>query len=192
MGTRAIVVIEDAGSVVASIYRQWDGYDLGDELYRNFGQIEIVRCNSSEFEMGKHAVGMGCFAAQVVEFLKSKVGEIYLVPFDKDDEASNDINVFIRLTEENGKVVIMEKRKGRLYYSGKLEDYPVDGVMDKESLMKIIEALPDDTLFISAGSNKLRINLFENSNGHICSFDDTLYDENGDEIDESEGYDEEE
>ena len=144
VGTRAIVVIEDAGNAVASIYRQWDGYSLGEELYKKFRQIEIVRGNSSEFEMGKHAVGMGCFAAQVVEFLKSKVGEIYLVPFDKDDETSNDINVFIRLTEGNGKVVIMEKRKGRLYYSGKLEDYPVDGVMDRESLMKIIEALPEE------------------------------------------------
>lgn len=72
MGTRSLTVfLEDRGTEIVVMYRQYDGYPTGhgSEL-KKF----LMRFDSGELG----ANGMGCLAAQVVRNFKDGIGNIYL------------------------------------------------------------------------------------------------------------------
>jgi len=81
MGTRALVSIEDeANNEIVVIYRQYDGYveGLGEELWNFLKDMKVVNGLPGLDE--KTANGMGCLAAQLVDHLKDRPGNVYLYP----------------------------------------------------------------------------------------------------------------
>jgi len=81
MGTRSLIHIKDGDVVIATIYRQFDGYPsgLGQEL-ANFLKSRTLINGISKGQTSKtHANGMGCLAAQLVTHLKGDgIGNVYL------------------------------------------------------------------------------------------------------------------
>ena len=80
MGTRAITKIynEDNQEIV-NIYSQYDGGDYLFEKLKVFIANTPIISGFSDPDQ-KAANGMGCFAAQLVSFLKFGVGGFYLYP----------------------------------------------------------------------------------------------------------------
>ena len=91
MGTRSLTRVFDEWSEeeIVRIYRQMDGYPTGHglELAEFCDGMVIVNGISSDTPE-KAANGMGCFAAQLVKYLKEDIGSIYLEaihPFSSGD-----------------------------------------------------------------------------------------------------------
>ena len=80
MGTRSLTEIVDGNGVIATMYRQFDGYltGHGTELYEKFGNHTLV--NGLREKKTNIANGMGCLAAQIVRAFKDAPGNIYLYP----------------------------------------------------------------------------------------------------------------
>jgi hypothetical protein len=82
MGTSSLTIIKDENNCrVLGMYRHQDGYPSGHgvELALWLQSIEIVRGISASDEMGIHADGIGCLAAQTVCHFADKLGSIRLV-----------------------------------------------------------------------------------------------------------------
>ena len=79
MGTRSRTIIMDDGKVVASMYRQYDGYLSGHglDLKQAFGKMKVVDGYSPE-DKTSIANGLDCLAAQIVAHFKKGVGGVYL------------------------------------------------------------------------------------------------------------------
>jgi hypothetical protein len=79
MGTRARVNIFDRNQLIVSIYRQFDGYPdgLGKEIAEFAGGMAIINGISGQ-KAGEAANGMGCFAAQLIRYLKGDIGSVYI------------------------------------------------------------------------------------------------------------------
>lgn len=88
MGTRSNTIIIDGNTVIANMYRQFDGYPLGHgrELFKFLEPLYLV--NGLGMETMGQANGLGCLAAQMVAHFKTEPGGIYLErtdgPFDND------------------------------------------------------------------------------------------------------------
>ena len=87
MGTRSLVhfynePFEDREEkIITSIYRQMDGYydGRGIELATFLSRITLVDGITMGQGPGTHANGMGCLAAQWIEFEKdNRIGNVYL------------------------------------------------------------------------------------------------------------------
>lgn len=81
MGTRSQTAVFDGSDKLVQIYRQYDGYPSGHgkELAEFMTGLQLV--NGYGSQEGRIANGAGCFAAQLVGYLKQgKVGNIYLEP----------------------------------------------------------------------------------------------------------------
>ena len=80
MGTRSLThVYNDDGQILTTVYRQFDGYPEGHgkDLAEFLSPFVLV----NGIPMGdqrKLAIGMGCFAAQLIHHLKEGAGGIYL------------------------------------------------------------------------------------------------------------------
>ncbi len=77
MGTRALINVNDE----FYIYVHSDGYikdGLGEALIKQFKEYKIVSGISLAEDNTKSANGFGCFAAQIVAFLKKDIGNVYL------------------------------------------------------------------------------------------------------------------
>ena len=68
-----------------NMYRQYDGYPQGHglDLAEFLKDFKIINGIGGNAELGTHANGSGCLAAQMVKHFKEKVGNIYL--FSPDD-----------------------------------------------------------------------------------------------------------
>ena len=69
-----------------NMYRQFDGYPGGHglELAEFLKDFNIINGIGGDAELGTHANGSGCLAAQMVKHFKEMVGNIYLYPADND------------------------------------------------------------------------------------------------------------
>jgi len=79
MGTRSLThVADEHGTVLCTMYRQFDGYPEGhgDELAQFLREFTVV--NGINEEKGKIANSMGCLAAQLVANFKDGPGGICL------------------------------------------------------------------------------------------------------------------
>ncbi len=70
-----------------NMYRQFDGYPEGHglELAEFLKDFNIINGIGGSAELGTHANGSGCLAAQMVKHFKEIVGNIYLFPTDDDN-----------------------------------------------------------------------------------------------------------
>ena len=70
-----------------NMYRQFDGYPDGHglELAEFLKDIKIINGIGGDAELGTHANGEGCLAAQMVKHFKEEVGNIYLYPTNLDE-----------------------------------------------------------------------------------------------------------
>jgi len=69
-----------------NMYRQYDGspYGHGLELAEFLKDFKIINGIGGDSEIGTHANGSGCLAAQMVKYFKERVGDIYLYPNNDD------------------------------------------------------------------------------------------------------------
>jgi len=69
-----------------NMYRQFDGYPGGHglELAEFLKDFNIINGIGGDAELGTHANGSGCLAAQMIKHFKEEVGNIYLYPADDD------------------------------------------------------------------------------------------------------------
>ncbi len=70
-----------------NMYRQFDGYPEGHglELAEFLKDFNIINGIGGSADLGTHANGSGCLAAQMVKHFKEIVGNIYLFPTDDDN-----------------------------------------------------------------------------------------------------------
>lgn len=92
MGTRSLTFVhddDDKGTVLACIYRQFDGYPegLGAEHAEFLKNITLINgIGAGQSVPGKFANGMGCLAAQLIAHMKGQsVGSVYLYPVTTKD-----------------------------------------------------------------------------------------------------------
>ena len=109
MGTRALVHVHDDdpnGTILCTIYRQFDGYPegLGDELREFISKGVLINGIGIDAKIGTHFNGMGCFAAQLIAYLKNKVGNVYVYAPGTSDVWEE----FTYHLWASGNVVIME------------------------------------------------------------------------------------
>ena len=69
-----------------NMYRHMDGYPEGHglDLAEFLKDIKIVNGIPLDKELGNHANGSGCLAAQIVKYFKEDIGYIYLHPHDNE------------------------------------------------------------------------------------------------------------
>ena len=69
-----------------NMYRHFDGYPEGHglELAEFLKDIKIINGIGGDAELGTHANGSGCLAAQMVKHFKDNVGYIGLYPTNND------------------------------------------------------------------------------------------------------------
>ena len=69
-----------------NMYRHFDGYPEGHglELAEFLKDIKIINGIGGDAELGTHANGCGCLAAQMVKHFKDRVGYINLYPTNND------------------------------------------------------------------------------------------------------------
>ena len=92
MGTRSDTLIFDCDVLIASIYRQFDGYPTGHgkELIEALGGGNAKICNGFSYEKTPQFFnGMGCLAAHLVSKLKDDIGGIYLSRSNPLNEEEN-------------------------------------------------------------------------------------------------------
>ena len=70
-----------------NMYRQFDGYPEGHglELAEFLKDFNIINGIGGSAELGTHANGSGCLAAQMVKHFKEMVGNVYLFPNNDDN-----------------------------------------------------------------------------------------------------------
>lgn len=90
MGTRALVHFEEDGEVIATVYRQFDGYPtgLGQDIFGalNNGAVEMRNGFGGSDKVPSQFNGMGCLAAFIVGALKGdKIGSVYMMKAGTSD-----------------------------------------------------------------------------------------------------------
>ena len=89
MSTSAIIVVGDAeGDAIVNIYKHWDGNpaELLNNIKIRFKDLKFELPRGNKCKMYHHAKDMGDFAAQLVTFLKTEPGDVYLCSTDTGDE----------------------------------------------------------------------------------------------------------
>ncbi len=87
MGTRATATIHNDDGELCSIYSQFDGYPDGfGSLLATFRMSRKIINGISDQTIETHANGMGCFAAQLISNLKTRIGGIYMHSIKSDDD----------------------------------------------------------------------------------------------------------
>lgn len=95
MGTRSITEIRVDGKPLVAIYRQYDGYPHGHgmDIAKFMKGITIINGISEGQDSGEYANGSGCFAAQLITYLKTRahdprhdgspdIGNVYINPIN--------------------------------------------------------------------------------------------------------------
>ncbi len=111
MGTRSVTKIhvgDKNSDVLVAIYQQLDGYfeGVGEKLQNFLDGYAIVNgigINTPK----KSANGMGCLAAQLVKYLKDRIGGTYITT--KDDVEDYVYDIYLR----NGKLCLSGEGGGK-------------------------------------------------------------------------------
>lgn len=127
MGTRATWTFKDGKQTVAKVYTQSDGYmsGRGKEIADKFGATKLCNGFTRDMETGDFANGMGCFAAQVIKYMKSckggKLGGVYMIPPSADNEEYN----YEFFGDEGQPIQVKVKNwENKVLYKGPLSDMP--------------------------------------------------------------------
>lgn len=126
MGTRARVNVIEDGKVLVSIYRQMDGYPegLGQDVAEFTARLKLV--NGLGGDISAVANGMGCYAAQLISFLKDGAGSVYIRPTNMKSHGEE----YVYAVYENEGELWIRASAGRMTMFG----WPGD----PESKMKLI------------------------------------------------------
>ena len=94
MGTRSLVyVIDEKKNILATIYRQYDGYPegMGYDLYNVLAGRKLCNGFNSDTDYKEYSNGMGDLAAYLVHVLKDDclIGNVYLYPSPKKSLSKN-------------------------------------------------------------------------------------------------------
>ena len=91
MATRSTIKFIEHDKIIASIYKHWDGYieSLGIEIAEFLKDKKIICGISGQTMEQGYANGMGCLAAQFINHIKDKIGDIYMTNSDCYDEEYN-------------------------------------------------------------------------------------------------------
>jgi len=82
MGTRSLINFFEDDEILATVYRQMDGYPEGRglELAEFLVSMTLVNGICMGSDQGKIANGVGCLAAQWISAEKDGVGSVYIYP----------------------------------------------------------------------------------------------------------------
>lgn len=142
MGTRSTTRIYEVNGPATSkaisklkplltIYRQMDGYPsgMGADLAYFVKNMTVVNGFGMGDKAGTHANGAGCFAAQLVKYLKDGIGGIYIVPTDSPNEEYN-YDIYVRAQEGYGDkalpsliLVMVEDCNGTRIFKGDAKEF---------------------------------------------------------------------
>lgn len=139
MGTRSLTVIENEGTEICVLYRQYDGYPTGHgaELKSFLEGIQVVNGLNLD-EKRTVANGMDCLAAQIVSHFKKEPGGFYLHPAGTRDCGEEYIYT-VYLKKESGQPdpLCLKLQAGAVTFFGlpgtKQDNMPVifDGPIDE-------------------------------------------------------------
>jgi hypothetical protein len=119
MGTRSLTHIKDGNQIIATIYRQFDGYPsgMGADLTAFAGKLVIVNGYSPGQGYPTHANGMRCLAAALIAHLKTSDGKP-----DCGEEYT------YTLYERDGRVFVtaLGVYPDRVIFEGPLADFPCE------------------------------------------------------------------
>jgi hypothetical protein len=129
MGTRGVINIEDGGSLLVSIYRQFDGYPLGlgKDIKNILGNPKILNGHHGE-RMPEAFNGMGCLSAYLVGNLKKSIGNIYIIRACNNPREDCGAEYLYNLYTNDSKLLISVYDlidDGRLLYDGLLSEWEV-------------------------------------------------------------------
>jgi hypothetical protein len=107
-----------------NMYRHMDGYPEGHglDLAEFLKDIKIVNGIPLDKELGNHANGSGCLAAQMVKHFKEDIGYIYLHPHDKESGWEDYIYTVYPKTGEKTFISIYDVSKERCIFVGQPKD----------------------------------------------------------------------
>jgi hypothetical protein len=114
MATRAVVrVLDDDKKVIVNIYKHWNGYPsgLGAKMADFLTGFTVVQGLGAD-PAGKVANGMGCLAAQLVAYLKTAPGDVYLIPATPEGARGEDY-VYTVGRAETGKLHLTVREPGK-------------------------------------------------------------------------------
>lgn len=135
MGTRSLTVfVENDGTEIAVLYRQFDGYPdgHGKELF-GFLKGKIL-VNGLSGDQSKVFNGMGCLAGSVIAHFKTDPGHFYLYPAGTRNAGEEYIYT---ISDRKGKIhVKVESGYGtewRTIYDGGVDRFNLKRVNKKDS-----------------------------------------------------------
>ena len=111
MGTRSTTkIIDEMGSVIVNMYRQFDGYFEGHglELAEFLDGKEVINGIGGQ-SMDQAANGMGCLAAQMIAHFKTGIGGIYI----ESPDVEEDFNYIVQI--KDGKLVLEARGYDKLF-----------------------------------------------------------------------------
>jgi len=125
MGTRSLTHIQDDNNIIATIYRQFDGYPEGHgkDLQDLLSDATLVNGFSLGDEIPATFNGMGCLAAWLPGALKKgEIGSIYLMRPGIDDVGEEYVYT---LYLSNGKLYLKIVEYDTTVYDGPLRQFDV-------------------------------------------------------------------
>ena len=112
---------------VLSLYRQMDGYPSGHgaDLADFIHNMTIVNGFGADANAGTHANGAGCFAAQLVKYLKEGIGYIYIT--NAKDRQEYDYHLYLRAEElfkiGKSEIFVTVKSGRKTLFDGTRDEY---------------------------------------------------------------------
>lgn len=136
MGTRSLVHFHDDDKILATVYRQFDGYPegRGKELANFLAGITMRNGYSQGDAAGTHANGMGCLAAQWIAFEKEDIGNVYVYAAGATD-CCEEYVYDVRETE-SGEIEVEVKSAygdGEVYFKGTAAELEAFIIADTDS-----------------------------------------------------------
>jgi hypothetical protein len=137
MGTRTLVHIKDSKKIIATVYRQYDGYPtgMGDDIKEilNDGIVTIFNGFGNQ-TVPSHFNGMGCLGAFLIGELKQKkIGNVYIfAPNSKD--VGEDLTYTLSEIDGKVKLKVVENYNNKTIFNGLLKDFDGETVegLDKQ------------------------------------------------------------
>ena len=103
MGTHALVVFTSDNKRYLVVYFQFDGYldGVGKDLIKFIKSVIMVNGISTREEKGSYICnGFGCMCARYLSIVKTKPGDVYVLPSDTN-EYSEDVAFIYRVRQED-------------------------------------------------------------------------------------------
>jgi hypothetical protein len=103
---------------VLTLYRQFDGYPSGhgQDLVDFMKNMTIVNGFGLDDKAGTHANGVGCFAAQLVKYLKDGIGGVYITR-PKAERQQYNYHIYVQ-GDPQPIIVRVEDGRGKEMFNG--------------------------------------------------------------------------